>query len=135
MKKTAKTYRFNDVTISKLRELENLETEKKERGLSCLNSTELAEEAISKYHELVFSKVEDEEDEKRLLKKIREELLINQEALWTVLKLLNRLKFIERPKSDEELKAFISDMGSIYQRFIEKEVSIKIKNQSKNKSK
>ena len=135
MKKTAKTYRFNDVTISKLRELENLETEKKERGLRCLNSTELVEEAISKYHELVFSKVEDEEDEKRLLKKIREELLINQEALWTVLKLLNRLKFIERPKSDEELKAFISDMGSIYQRFIEKEVSIKIKNQSKNKSK
>ena len=135
MKKTAKTYRFNDVTISKLRELENLETEKKERGLSCLNSTELVEEAISKYHELVFSKVEDEEDEKRLLKKIREELLINQEALWTVLKLLNRLKFIERPKSEEELKAFVSDMGSIYQRFIEKEVSIKIKNQSKNKSK
>lgn len=135
MKKTAKTYRFNDVTISKLRELENLETEKKERGLSCLNSTELVEEAISKYHELVFSKVEDEEDEKRLLKKIREELLINQEALWTVLKLLNRLKFIERPKSEEELKAFISDMGSIYQRFIEKEVSIKIKNESKNKSK
>ena len=135
MKKTAKTYRFNDVTISKLRELENLETEKKERGLRCLNSTELVEEAISKNHELFFSKVEDEEDEKRLLKKIRDDLLINQEALWTVLKLLNRLKFIERPKSDEELKAFISDMGSIYQRFIEKEVSIKIKNQSKNKSK
>ena len=135
MKKTAKTYRFNDVTISKLRELENFETEKKERGLRCLNSTELVEEAISKYHELVFSKVEDEEDEKRLLKKIYNDISINQEALWTVLKLLNRLKFIERPKSDEELKAFISDMGSIYQRFIEKEVSIKIKNQSKNKSK
>ena len=135
MKKTAKTYRFNDETILKLQELDKLETEKKERGMWYRNSTQVVEEAISKYHELVFSKVEDEEDEKRLLKKIREELLINQEALWTVLKLLNRLKFIERPKSDEELKAFISDMGSIYQRFIEKEVSIKIKNQSKNKSK
>lgn len=135
MKKTAKTYRFNDETILKLQELDKLETEKKERGMWYRNSTQVVEEAISKYYELVFSKEEAEEDERRLLKKMCNDILINQEALWTILKLLNRLKFIERPKSEEELKAFICDMGSIYQRFIEKEVSIKIKNQSKNKSK
>ena len=126
MKKTAKTYRFNDETILKLQELDKLETEKKERGMWYRNSTQVVEEAISKYYELVFSKEEAEADERRLLKKMCNDISINQEALWTILKLLNRLKFIERPKSDVELKKFISDIESIYKKPIDDKVSKKM---------
>ena len=132
MAKTAKTYRFNDATIEKLKELEQLENNKKERGLVYKNSTQLVEDAILKYHDLVIAEEAVEDEEKMLIKKMYREVLKNQEALWTVLKLLNKFKGI-KPSDDEEMKNLIFKIQSIYKEPIENKVSKKISKEIKKK--
>ena len=134
MTKTAKTYRFSNATIEKLKELEQLENNKKERGLVYKNSTQLVEDAILKYHDLVIAEEAVEDDEKMLIKKMYREVLKNQEALWTVLKLLNKFKGI-KPSDDEEIKDLVSVMQSIYKKPIEDIVSKKIIKETKKKLK
>ena len=134
MAKTAKTYRFSDATIEKLKELEQLENNKKERGLVYKNSTQLVEDAILKYHDLVISEEDEIAEEKILIKKMYREVLKNQEALWTVLKLLNKFKGI-KPSDDEEKKNLIFKIQSIYKEPIENKVSKKINKEFKKKEK
>ena len=132
MTKTAKTYRFSNATIEKLKELEQLENNKKERGLVYKNSTQLVEDAILKYHDLVIAEEAVEDEEKMLIKKMYREVLKNQEALWTVLKLLNKFKGI-KPSDDEEMKNLIFKIQSIYKEPIENKVSKKISKEIKKK--
>lgn len=136
MTKKSKTFRLNEDVYQKLIDLENAEKLKRKRGLSSKTMTDIVEEAISSYHIAYLDQNSGDDYMRRItsvvenllsqyfnqydvvLTKLLQTALFNKEAGLTTLKLLNRLKFIERPKSDKELRAFISEMGSVYEAYI-----------------
>lgn len=136
MAKRNKTFRMNDDVIKKLEVLEQSELQKHELGLPYLKLTEIVEAAIDLYYTTYLDQDAGDDYMRRItsvvenslsqyfnqydvvLTKLLQTALFNKEAGLTTLKLLNRLKFIERPQSDKELRAFISEMGSVYEAYI-----------------
>lgn len=136
MAKRNKTFRMNDDVIKKLEVLEQSELQKHELGLPYLKLTEIVEAAIDLYYTTYLDQDAGDEYMRRITSvventlyqyfnqydliftKLLQTAFFNKEAELTILKLLNSIKFIERPRTDEELKHFISGKESIYESYI-----------------
>lgn len=136
-KKTPRTYRFNKDTIMKLNLLRDKELQMQKEGLGVAKEmTEIVEAAIDLYYTTYLDQDAGDDYMRRITSvventlyqyfnqydliftKLLQTAFFNKEAELTILKLLNSIKFIERPRTDEELQHFISGKESIYESYI-----------------